>query len=93
MQTSKYKSLKFATDKEFYAWLKEKTRTEIELKDLGHDLIKFWIDEHGEILDCNAHQHMYIGKFITNESFKIGDALLINKELYRGLIIEQITVC
>ncbi len=93
MRTSQYKNLKFKNETEFYAWLDQKTRTIIELKDLGHDVRKFWIDEHGEILDCKSYSPAFIGKFIDNDNFKEGYFLSINDEMYRGMVIENVTKC
>ncbi|MDQ8012015.1 MAG: hypothetical protein REI96_06185 [Flavobacterium nitrogenifigens] len=71
--TPQYNELKFDSSEEFLKWLKEKTKTEIFFKDTGQDLIKFHVDEFGEIL----HTELASLGSIYNGSLLLDDTELL----------------
>jgi hypothetical protein len=99
----RYKASTFSTRGRFAAWLKAKTKYEIELEG-DQDLVKIFTDELGEILWCEHGSQFYIGRFVDVEthslligkkSFKAGQALRMRDEekkswaVLNGLIIKE----
>lgn len=75
---SKYRNLKFETDKAFKNWLDETATDKIELIDKGQDLTTIWIDQHGEILHCNLQTSVWCGKFVCLSELREGDNIFIS---------------
>jgi len=68
---AKYKDIKFKTAEAFEKWLKETTKWEIELEDMGQDFLRFYVAENGEILHAAPFgASLWNGQFIiTNKIF------------------------
>lgn len=76
-----YADLSFASQADFEAWLLKTTKYEIDLEDLGQDLVKFWVAENMEILHATTGMsaHLYNGCFITNgEPQELGGLKIFN---------------
>jgi hypothetical protein len=59
---SKYKELKFKSDKKLKEWLSKTAHLAIHLQDNGQDLQVLWVDKEGEILHTNAQSSNLDGK-------------------------------
>lgn len=75
-----YKGLKFKTEAEFDKWLKEKAVYYIELEDTGQDLMGFWMDGGGEILQTKIPSigMLYCSKLVDLYSLEVGRELPIS---------------
>lgn len=78
---SQFKSLRFASKKMLNIWLKENTSKIIHFKNDDQDLTTMHIHATGEILQCNCHGNIYIGKFVDIKRLSIGKNLRIKNEL------------
>ena len=93
---AKFKDLIFNSYKELNKWLKENTFKVITLKDYGQDMQKIWVHESGEILYCDFHGSIYIGKFIDMKKLVVGNHLNIWDDeknryiIYSKLFVEEL---
>jgi len=93
-----FKDLKFDSAEDLHKWLLENACYVVELVDFGQDLLKVWIHESGEILDCNAHQSIYVGKFVDTNLLVEGNCLWIYDDIeqkfmfYMRLIADKIAL-
>lgn len=78
---SQYKYLKFASQEECDKWLKQNTSKIIHFKNDDQDLTTMHIHASGEILQCDFHANIYIGKFVDIKRLSIGKNLRIKNEL------------
>ncbi|MBB4117881.1 hypothetical protein GGR32_000153 [Mesonia hippocampi] len=92
--TPQHVNKRFANQASFNAWLDKTYDKKIILSDFGQDMTKLYIDEHGEILHCNFHAHIYNGRFVNTESLTefVPLEILENGSWKRkdGLLIEEI---
>lgn len=88
-KTPKYKDLKFENRATFNKWLEETTAYEIKLEGF-QDLSTIYVDELGEILNCDAHSIMYNSKFVDMQRLKVGEPIVVEGKSYRFLVVESI---
>lgn len=73
----KYRELKFASDREFNAWLKTVADRSIYFQDFQQDLQKIIVDKEGEILHANLQTDIWCGKFVNLEYLVIGKPVMM----------------
>lgn len=92
---SKYKDLRFNTEKEFDRWLAKTATMTIDFKDHGQDLVMIWIDEEGEILHANLQTAVWCGKFVNTQKIIMGEPVQVwghatmDWQITKRLIIEK----
>lgn len=67
-----YKKLTFKNKRMFEKWLNKTTYKQIVFEDNGQDLMKIWIAESGEIINCNQQSSIWNGKFVDLVMLEVG---------------------
>jgi hypothetical protein len=87
-----YKDLKFKNKQSFKNWLSRTSRIIVEFKDFHQDLIKIWLDEHGELLHAEMQSFLKPGyffrKIIPGKAIEIYDG--IKWDTYWQLIVDNV---
>lgn len=90
----KHKNKKFRSEKEFIDWLNSTAHKKITFEDRQQDLSTMWVDERGEILNCDFNNDIYLGKFVDVKNLWENMPIKITFEegwrFMKGLIIEKI---
>ena len=91
-----YRNLRFKTPVELNNWLEETATKKVFFEDWQQHLQVMWLDDHGEVLNCNAQGWPYIGHLVLMESLTVGKPLLMRSEddseyaSYAKLVVERI---
>jgi len=76
-----HKDLKFTSEKNFKAWLKQMTCYIVEFEDDGQDFLKWHIDGRGEVIHCEPFQaFVWNGYMVDVTEMKVGLPLPLQNE-------------
>jgi hypothetical protein len=92
-----FNALRFETRDEWNNWLNIHKYKTIHLADMGQgDISIMVVHSTGEILDCDYHSKMYIGKFMHTKSLEAGVPINIwdgkKWDIYANLVPEKIVI-
>lgn len=91
-----YRDTRFKDPEAYNRWLNDTATKKIHFENAKQDLLVMWIDDHGEVLNCNAQMWIYIGHLVCMQDLHSGKPLVMRSEddndyaVYSNLIVEKI---